>query len=65
MARSTFYKRIPKHSKKPSKLTDLCHVCEDGKRDEAALHSAGWNSDRVARKPAMCSGTLPSVSSAA
>jgi hypothetical protein len=37
MSRSTFCKRVPEHYKKPTKLTDLCHVCEDGKRDEAAL----------------------------
>ena len=39
MSRSTFYKRVPKHYKKPSKLTDLCNICEAGKRDEAALRS--------------------------
>jgi hypothetical protein len=38
MSRSTCYKLVPKHFKKPSKLTDLCNVCENGKRDEMALH---------------------------
>ena len=38
MAKSTFYMNIPEYYKKPSKATDLCHVCEAGKRDEVALH---------------------------
>jgi hypothetical protein len=37
VSRSTFYKLIPNHFKKPSKCTDLCNVCENGKRYEAAL----------------------------
>jgi hypothetical protein len=37
MGRSTFYKHVPKHYKKPSKSTDLCNICEAGKRNEMAL----------------------------
>ena len=39
MSRSTFYNLVPEHYKKASKLTDLCNVCEAGKRDEMALRS--------------------------
>ena len=34
-----FYYSVPEHYKKASKSTDLCDVCEVGKRDEAALRS--------------------------
>ena len=39
VSRSTFYKLVPEYYKKPSKATDLCNVCEVGKRDEAKLRS--------------------------
>ena len=38
VSRSTFYKHVPEYYKEPSKSTDLCNVCEAGKRDEAKLH---------------------------
>jgi hypothetical protein len=37
MCLATFYNLIPEYYKEPSKATDLCNVCEAGKRDEARL----------------------------
>ena len=37
MCKSTFYNSIPAFYKKPCKCTDLCNICEDGKRNETAL----------------------------
>jgi len=55
MSKSTFYKRVPKHYKEPSKLTDLCNICEAGKRDEAApvvsTGSSAKNSNGISRDP--------------
>ena len=39
VSRSAFYRRFPKHYKKPSKSTDLCNICEAGKREETKLRS--------------------------
>ena len=39
MGRGTFYNLVPEHCKKPSKSTDLCNICEAGKRSEAKLRS--------------------------
>jgi len=59
MSKSTFYKRVPKHYKEPSKLTDLCNICEAGKRDEAALRSmeqrqSGSEASDVQRDASKC-----------
>jgi hypothetical protein len=55
ISKSTFYTIVPEYFKKPSKLTDLCNVCEAGKRDETVLrnmeqHKSGSEANDVQRK---------------